>query len=84
MIVGNAIAGGNPNIYPAGNVFPTVAHLMAQFENPAAGDYRLISGSNLRSLVQGVTGVDFDEMDRAMTGPSAPGPRTPTGLRILN
>jgi hypothetical protein len=84
VIVGNAIAGGNPNIYPAGNVFPTVANLMAQFENPVGGDYRLISGSNLRSLVQGVTGVDFDEMQRAMTAPSAPGPRTPTGLRIVN
>jgi hypothetical protein len=83
VIIGNAIAGGNPNLYPAGNVFPTVANLMAQFENPDAGDYRLIAGSNLRSLVQGVTGVDFDEMERAMTA-SAPAPRTPSGLRIIN
>ena len=74
VIMGNAIAGGNPALYPAGNVFPTVANLMAQFENPAAGDYRLIGTSNLRSLVQGVTGVDFDEMERAMTGPRRPAP----------
>jgi hypothetical protein len=33
--------------------------------------------------VQGVTGVDFDEMERAMTA-SAPAPRTPSGLRIIN
>jgi hypothetical protein len=83
VIIGNAIAGGNPNLYPVGNVFPTVANLMAQFENPAAGDYRLISGSNLRSLVQGVTGVDFDEMSRSMTAPVS-GPRVPTGLRIVD
>jgi hypothetical protein len=83
VIVGNAMAGGNANLYPAGNVFPTVANLMAQFENPAADDYRLISGSNLRSLVQGVTGCDFDEMQRAMTAPT-PGPRAPGGLRIAD
>ena len=84
VIIGNAIAGGNPRLYPAGNVFPTVADLMAQFENPAADDYRLIGGSNLRSLVQGVTGVDFDEMQRVMSAPPAPGPRTPSGLRIVH
>ncbi len=79
VIIGNAIAGGNANLYPAGNTFPTVVNLMAQFESPATDDYRLVQSSNLRSLVQGVTGVDFDEMQRAMTAPSV-GPRAPTGL----
>ncbi len=83
VIIGNAMAGGNASLYPAGNVFPTVASLMAQFQNPAANDYRLISGSFLRSLVQGVTGVDFDEMQRTMAAP-APSPRVPTGLRIAD
>jgi hypothetical protein len=83
VIVGNAMAGGNANLYPAGNVFPTVANLTAQFENPGADDYRLISSSNLRSLVQGATGCDFDEMQRAMSPPT-PGPRAPTGLRIAD
>ena len=83
VIVGNAIAGGNANVYPAGNVFPTVANLMAQFENPAGDDYRLVSGSNLRSLIQGVTGVDFDEMERTMAAPP-PSPRVPGGVHILN
>ena len=69
VIMGNVIAGGNASIYPTGNVFPTVANLMTQFENPEGEDYRLIGGSKLRSLVQGVTGVDFGEMERAMTPP---------------
>ncbi len=83
VIIGNAMAGGNASLYPAGNVFPTVADLMTQFENPAADDYRLVRSSNLRSLIQGVTGADFDEMQRAMTAP-VPGPRAPTGLLIAN
>ena len=70
LIVGNVIAGGNAAIYPAGNMFPTVANLMGQFENPAGEDYRLVRGSSLRSLVQGVTGVDFGEMERAMAPPA--------------
>jgi hypothetical protein len=83
VIVGNAMAGGNASLYPAGNAFPTVASLMAQFENPAADDYRLVPSSNLRSLIQGVTGADFDEMQRALSAPTT-GPRAPTGLRIAN
>jgi hypothetical protein len=83
VIIGNAMAGGNANLYPAGNTFPTVANLMAQFENPAAEDYRLVPSSNLRSLIQGVTGADFDEMQRALSAPTT-GPRAPTGLRIAN
>jgi Right handed beta helix region len=83
VIVGNAIAGGKANLYPAGNVFPTVANLMEQFENPAADDYRLIGSSTLRSLVQGATGVDFDEMQRTMSAPP-PMPRAPTNPRIID
>jgi hypothetical protein len=82
LIIGNALAGGTASLYPAGNVFPTVEALMGQFENPAADDYRLRSGSFLRSLVQGVTGCDHDEMTRAMA-PPLQGPRMPTGLRIV-
>jgi hypothetical protein len=83
VIIGNAMAGGTASLYPPGNTFPTVANLMAQFENPAADDYRLLGSSNLRSLIQGVTGADFDEMQGAMTAPAI-GPRAPTGLRIAN
>ncbi len=83
VIIGNAIAGGKASLYPPGNVFPTVASLMGQFENPAAEDYRLNASSNLRSLVQGVTGADFDEMHGALSAPAS-GPRVPLGLRIVN
>jgi Right handed beta helix region len=84
VIVGNVMAGGSANLYPAGNVFPTVAELMAQFENAAADNYRLIATSSLRSLPQGVPGVDVDELQRAMTGSTGSPPSPPTGLRILN
>jgi hypothetical protein len=83
LLMGNVIAAAKPSLYPAGNWFPSVADLMAQFENPAGDDYRLIGASRLRSLVQGETGVDFDEMERAMTAPAA-GPRTPTGPRRID
>jgi hypothetical protein len=82
VIVGNAIAGGNASQYPTGNVFPTVDTLMTQFENAAGGDYRLKTGSFLRSLVQGVTGVDFPEMDRTMAPPVTL-PRMPGGIRLI-
>jgi hypothetical protein len=84
VIVGNVIAGGNANVYPAGNAFPTVAFLMAQFENPTADDYRLIASSSLRSLAQGVPGVDFEELQRAMAGQTGTPPAAPTGLRVID
>ena len=84
VIVGNVLAGGNANVYPAGNVFPTVADLMAQFENAAADNYRLVAGSSLRSLAQGVPGVDMDELQRVMGGQTGPPPLAPTGLRIID
>jgi hypothetical protein len=83
VIVGNVMAGGNASVYPAGNVFPTVAFLMAQFENAAADNYRLIAGSSLRSLAQGVPGVDVDELQRTMAGQNSTPPAAPTGLRVI-
>jgi hypothetical protein len=84
VVVGNVMAGGNAALYPAGNVFPTVASLMAQFENPTADNYRLIATSSLRSLAQGVPGVDVDELERAMSGQTGAPPLAPTGLRVIN
>ena len=80
VIIGNAIAGGRSTLYPAGNVFPTVDELMRQFRSPSTGDYRLIDGSFLRSLVQGVTGVDHEELTRALN-PTPP--RAPGGVRLI-
>ena len=75
VIVGNVLAGGESRLYPAGNAFPTVAELMRQFENSSADNFRLVSGSSLRSMAQGVAGVDFDEMARAMQPQSRAVPR---------
>ena len=83
VVVGNVMAGGNAAVYPSGNVFPTLAFLMAQFESPAADNYRLIATSSLRSLAQGVPGVDFDELQRVMAGQTPP-PLAPSGLRVIN
>jgi hypothetical protein len=84
VIVGNVMAGGNAGVYPTGNVFPTVAFLMSQFVNASAGDYRLIATSTLRVLAQGVPGVDFDELQRVMSGTTGVPPAAPTGLRVVS
>jgi hypothetical protein len=84
VVTGNVLAGGTASAYPAGNVFPTVATLMAQFENPAADDYRLIATSSLRALPQGVPGADIDELQRAMAGQATGPPLAPTGLRVID
>jgi hypothetical protein len=84
VIVGNVMAGGSAALYPAGNVFPTVAFLMAQFENATGDNYRLLATSSLRSLAQGVPGVDFDELQRTMAGQAGAPPLPPTGLRVTN
>lgn len=46
----NVLAGGPDTIYPPENYFPAVSELLAEFVNPAAGDYRLKPGSRLRTL----------------------------------
>jgi hypothetical protein len=45
---GNAIAGASESRYPAGNLFPDVDELFAQFVAPDRADYRLRSTSRLR------------------------------------
>jgi hypothetical protein len=84
VVTGNVLAGGNASVYPAGNAFPTVEFLMAQFQNAAAEDYRLVAGSSLRSMAQGAPGADLDELQAAMATTSGTPPLPPTGLRIIN
>lgn len=77
VITGNVLAGGESRLYPPGNVFPSVDELMRQFENPSGDDFRLVGGSSLRALTQGVAGVDFDEMAKALQPPPRAVPREP-------
>lgn len=45
---GNALAGGDPKRYPAGNLFLTEAEFDAQFVQATSGDFRLRPNSRLR------------------------------------
>jgi hypothetical protein len=74
-VTGNVLAGGNANLYPAGNLFPTVAVLMAQFADAAAGNYRLVEGSPYETL-----GMDQDVIEAAMV--AAPVVRGARGVRV--
>ena len=57
QIRSNVIAGGNPQDYPAGNLFPAIAALDAQFVSPATGDYTLVASSAWQSA--GSDGADL-------------------------
>jgi hypothetical protein len=49
VITNNVFAGGPASRYPAGNLFPPLPEWESQFENFAAGDYRLKLSSALRT-----------------------------------
>lgn len=70
VIVRNVLAGGQANLYPPSNLFPAPPELMAQFVNPAAGAYDLQPSSPLRGVGTdgGDLGVNFDELNRAISG----------------
>jgi hypothetical protein len=67
---GNVIAGGQASRYPSGNHFPSAGDVMAQFVNPAAGNFRLRAGSWIRRAAtdEGPAGADVDQIVRAMYG----------------
>jgi hypothetical protein len=74
VVLNNTLAGGQATLYPTGNDFPTLTQWLADFVNPGAGDYRLVS-----SVSQGI-GVDFKALNAALNAaPAAPAPApTPT------
>ena len=61
VVLNNAFGGGQVKLYPTGNYFPTLAQWLADFVNPGAGDYRLVS----TSLSNG-SGVNFAPLNAAM------------------
>jgi hypothetical protein len=84
----NVLAGGSARAYPPGNDFPAVADLLAQFEDPAANDYRLKQDSRYRrgATDAGPMGADVDRLLRCLGGSrlDALGPARPaTGLRAM-
>jgi hypothetical protein len=80
VVTENVLAGCTPSLYAsqAGNVFPTVAALMADFVDPASGNYRLVATSPLRALAAGID-PDALELEPALVRPA----RAPTGLRLV-
>ena len=72
IFTGNVLAGATASQYTTvpGNVFPSVAALMADFVDPAAGNYRLKPTSSLRALATGMPGVDQDAIEDAFGRPS--------------
>lgn len=65
---GNVIAGGSGDRYPAGNRFATPDEVMAQFVQPASGNFRLRTDSWIRSASSdgGAAGADLDAIYRAI------------------
>jgi hypothetical protein len=72
----NVLAGGEASRYPADNLFPSVAELMAEFVDSAGGDYRLRPTSRFRQAATdgSMIGANVEAIKRrsAEGSPSAP------------
>lgn len=69
-IVSNVMAGGSPDRYPNGNLFPNVRQFEEQFESYTSSDFRLRAGSPWRRA-----GTDGRDLGAGFT--ELPGPREP-------
>jgi hypothetical protein len=81
VVTRNAIGGASASLYPSGNDFPSMAQWIADFVNPAAGDYHLRSSSLSRGAATDGKdiGVDYAALNAAMGVPTAPTMPTPYG-----
>ena len=72
VFTGNVLAGATASQYTLvpGNVFPSAAALMADFVDPASGNYRLVSTSSLRAMPTGMAGANQDTIEQAMVRPA--------------
>ena len=70
VFASNVLAGGPASRYPAGNFFPSVAQMMADFTDAARGNYRLSSRSAYRRAARDGQdlGVNIDQLNRALAG----------------
>jgi hypothetical protein len=68
-IRGNVLAGGPASRYPAGNFFPSLSQLMADFTNFAQGNYRLTPRSSYRRAASDGSdlGINVDQLNRAVS-----------------
>jgi len=68
--VSNVMAGGSPDRYPNGNLFPNVRQFEEQFESYTSSDFRLRAGSPWRRA-----GTDGRDLGASFT--ELPGRREP-------
>jgi hypothetical protein len=80
IVLRNTFAGGDARQYPTGNDFPTLTQWLQDFPNRSAGDYHLAASSpSKNSATDGKDlGVDFAELNAALTGGPAPPSPPPT------
>jgi Carbohydrate binding module (family 6)/Right handed beta helix region len=72
-VAGNTIGGATAQLYPAGNLFPTLAQWLAGFVDESGADYRLNSAATWHgSALDGTDpGVSFSTLNSAMSGSSS-------------
>ena len=82
VFTGNVLAGATASLYTLvpGNVFPPATGLMADFVDPASGNYRLVATSSLRTLPTGMAGADQDTIEQALVRPAL---KPVTNVRVL-
>jgi hypothetical protein len=77
VVTANVLAGGTASQYPAGNFFPTVAQLMAEFVDPTTENYqRVLPG------VWPTIGADMVRLGDVRTLPPTTLPAAPPGVSI--
>lgn len=85
VVLRNTFAGGSAKAYPISNDFPTLLQWIAGFIGEATGDYQLVSTSlSNNSATDGKDlGVDFAELNAALTGTTtAPPDPAPSSLEV--
>ncbi len=75
----NVIAGASAKTYPVGNDYPTIAQWLADFVSVGAVNYQLVSSSisNNAGTDGKDIGVDFAQLNAAMSGSGTPDPPPP-------
>lgn len=77
-VAGNTIGGASAALYPAANVYPTLAQWIAGFASESAANYQLNASATWRgSALDGTDpGVSFSALNAAMSGGSGSTPPT--------